>query len=68
MILRIDPNICPLCGRPNACQAGEATLCWCHEVEVSEQLLQKIPEEKQGRACICQACIKTHHAMKEEDV
>lgn len=58
-----DPSICPLCGRPNQCAMmhpdGDPMHCWCRTVDIPKELLDQVPPEKRGRACICQACIKT---------
>jgi hypothetical protein len=51
---------CPLCGGPNGCAAAAAgrfdVPCWCAEVRFEPKLLQQVPAERRGRACICRAC------------
>ncbi|AHJ12827.1 MULTISPECIES: cysteine-rich CWC family protein [Sulfurospirillum] len=55
-----DEKICPLCGERNACQVGTSNQCWCHTIKVPQDLLDKIPQEKKGKACICYLCIKEY--------
>ena len=52
-----DENICPRCGQPNGCQKDTTERCWCFDIAEPEQLLQQIPWEKRGKACVCQECI-----------
>jgi hypothetical protein len=57
-----DPSRCPLCGGPNACamEAGsEAAACWCMQVDIPVEVLERIPEAAQGRACVCTACARS---------
>ncbi|MFM8590260.1 MAG: cysteine-rich CWC family protein [Limnohabitans sp.] len=59
----IDPSRCPLCGGPNACamaqpESGRASgPCWCVSETFSAELLARVPEQAQLRACICSACV-----------
>ena len=57
MTAPVDPERCPLCGRPNHCQvaAGRAR-CWCFELAVPADVLARIPLEAQGVACVCRRC------------
>jgi len=52
---------CPLCGQPNQCApalAGSFEVdCWCRQVKVETALLQSVPEQQRGCACLCAACI-----------
>jgi hypothetical protein len=32
--------------------------CWCTAEQFSPALLERIPPEAQGQACICQACVQ----------
>jgi hypothetical protein len=58
----IDPTICPLCKANNACVnvtcGGSAEKCWCSDANVSfpASLLEQLPSNVQGKACICKAC------------
>jgi hypothetical protein len=58
----IDQSLCPICGEPNACGnlicSGNKQDCWCSNPAQSfkQELLQQVPVEKKGKACICQAC------------
>ncbi|MFP6846421.1 MAG: cysteine-rich CWC family protein [Thalassolituus sp.] len=57
----IDPVLCPLCKTSNACgvEAGKST-CWCMAADLSvpQALIDSLPDELQGRACICEACVR----------
>ena len=58
----IDPQKCPLCGKPNACLmaacAQNPAACWCNSPEVAflSDLLQRLPVQVKDKACICLAC------------
>jgi hypothetical protein len=56
-------TLCPLCGKANQCamEIEQATgvkqaPCWCTRVDFIGELLQQVPEESQGTACICATC------------
>jgi hypothetical protein len=53
----VDPTLCPICGQPNGCGAarGEAT-CWCETAVIPAEVLERIPVEARGRACVCREC------------
>lgn len=58
-----DATRCPLCGRANQCamEVERATglkqpPCWCTQVDFNRELLEGLPAEARGLACICQAC------------
>ena len=60
---QVDPSRCPLCGQPNQCamEVERATgakqpPCWCTGLDFSGELLEKLPAESRGKACICNAC------------
>lgn len=59
----IDSNTCPLCGQPNGCGTKgaingiELLRCWCAYETFPEEVLRKVPKEKQGVACICRDCL-----------
>lgn len=55
----IDPGICPLCGRPNGCAmaaGGDGQVCWCARVTIDARVLERIPVEQRGVACVCARC------------
>lgn len=59
------PNhICPLCGGPNACAPAVSgsldTPCWCRQATFSQALLERVPAEQRGLACICARCAGFH--------
>ena len=58
-----DAALCPLCARPNRCameierETGQPQPpCWCTQVDFSGDLLEQVPAEARGQACICAAC------------
>ncbi|MFL0805371.1 MAG: cysteine-rich CWC family protein [Agarilytica sp.] len=61
-------NLCPICRKDNACGnlscEGDTTACWCKSADITfpESLLQRVPKESQGKACICQSCALAHNA------
>ncbi len=54
-------KICPLCGKPNECKAGTDEKCWCFDTPVPKALLERIPSEKRGKACVCQNCVEAYN-------
>ena len=56
-------ELCPLCSQPNRCALETQRLtgleqppCWCTRTDFAPALLERLPVEARGRACICQAC------------
>ncbi len=51
---------CPLCGQPNRCGPAAAgsfeVVCWCTSVKISPEVLERVPVESRGKACLCAAC------------
>jgi hypothetical protein len=52
-------KICPLCGKDNNCQHGQGE-CWCNSVVIPKYIIDMIPEDKKGKACICKACLEKY--------
>jgi hypothetical protein len=59
----LDASVCPLCGKANQCamEAEKATgraqpPCWCAGLKMDASLLEKIPANQRGLACVCQDC------------
>lgn len=53
----IDPTRCPLCGEPNGCEIAEgASTCWCFDVRIPAEVLERIPPEAQSVVCVCKRC------------
>jgi hypothetical protein len=52
--------LCPLCGGANRCApaaTGDFDVeCWCRQVTVSPQALQRLPADQVDRACLCPRC------------
>ena len=62
----INSLICPTCGKPNECaqEVARATgkpseACWCMSATFSAELLDRVPEEVQNKACICEKCVSS---------
>jgi hypothetical protein len=54
-----DTTQCPLCGSPNECAVAagrSAETCWCMTATIDPDTLASIPEEAQGKVCICAKC------------
>ncbi|MFT5591946.1 MAG: hypothetical protein ACI8SR_000301 [Oceanicoccus sp.] len=71
----IDPFLCPLCQQKNRCvNLGDKDTnknCWCNhpDIKFPKALLDQVPEEKKGKACICQQCAQAFSNEKsDEDV
>jgi len=53
----LDPARCPLCGSGNACgMAAGKSDCWCFEAEIPAEVLERVPAQAKGAACVCQGC------------
>ena len=59
----IDPAICPLCGSTHMCAMEVAKAagrplerCWCVDAVFTSEVLQALPEDAKGKACICADC------------
>lgn len=75
----MTPAQCPLCGNNNFCIQVTGVgcgkndeQCWCFNTEISfpKALLERIPDDLKGQACICEGCaragesifdVKNHH-------
>jgi hypothetical protein len=59
----IDPTCCPICQQPNACamEKSKATgnqpeRCWCMDAVFSATVMDQVPDDAKGKACICAKC------------
>jgi len=60
----IDRNLsfeqrCPICGGNNHCAMAASPAakdCWCRAIEIDPALLEALPEESRGKACLCANC------------
>lgn len=59
MIVTGEERICPICGKDNNCQHGNKD-CWCNTVVVPKHVIDMVPEDKKGKACICRDCIEKY--------
>ena len=55
----INTRTCPICGRDNGCMLSKD--CWCYDVKVPKGLLDMVPEDKKGQACICKSCVEKYN-------
>ena len=60
MTAAIPEDICPLCGKSNACGAHQTGRCWCCDTTIPPGLLALVPPQSQRKACICQACVNAY--------
>lgn len=54
-----DSRRCPLCGAANACAVAEGKgegRCWCFEREIPADVLERVPADLRGKACVCRTC------------
>ena len=59
-----NKNRCPLCGKPNLCQAGiDDANCWCDSkaVVIPAGLKTKLPFTMRRQSCICQECVDAYN-------
>jgi hypothetical protein len=57
----VDPSRCPLCTGANHCAMvadPDATHCWCFDVTIAAEALERVPAEARGVACVCVDCGK----------
>ncbi len=54
-----EKRICPLCGKDNNCQHGQKG-CWCETVKFPQHVIDMIPEDKKGKACVCKSCLEKY--------
>ncbi|QMV41188.1 cysteine-rich CWC family protein [Cohnella cholangitidis] len=57
----INAARCPLCGEDNRCGnlAGlPHGACWCSRIDFPRDILKRIPDERRGKACVCQSCVE----------
>jgi hypothetical protein len=67
MTINVDTSLCPLCQQNNCCDVASPQGCWCLLEKVPNALIQKVPDDKKGQNCICQACIKKFNLAKEDN-
>ncbi|MDB5871143.1 MAG: hypothetical protein JWQ07_585 [Ramlibacter sp.] len=68
----LDPTRCPLCGQLNQCamEVQQATgveqpPCWCTQMDFTAELLDQLPVQARGKACICAGCAQRMAAGPE---
>lgn len=60
------PNLaCPLCGGPNDCTPAGCgrfdVACWCAQARFPAAVLERVPVEQRGIACVCRRCAEGGH-------
>ncbi|NQW83135.1 MAG: cysteine-rich CWC family protein [Alcaligenaceae bacterium] len=62
-MMTIDLALCPICKNPNACAIERARVtgnnaerCWCFDADISEEVLDQVPDEAKGVSCVCGKC------------
>lgn len=61
-----DPRRCPLCGEGNACgMAAGAGTCWCFSATIPPEVLERVPAEARGEACVCRTCASGQRSPTE---
>lgn len=67
----LDATRCPLCGGDNRCamEIERATgqkqgPCWCVSQTFSAELLARLPDSAQGKACICANCLSAFNTQE----
>lgn len=67
MTAELDPKRCPVCGGPNDCgMAAGKSECWCAEVKISAEALERVPEGAKGKVCLCRECAEIRGATRDE--
>ncbi len=51
----LEIRTCPLCGQDNGCTHNKD--CWCYGTTIPKGILDLLPEDKKGKACICKSCV-----------
>jgi hypothetical protein len=67
MTKNLNAGHCPLCQQNNCCDVASPQGCWCTREKVPNALIQQVPDEKKGKSCICQACIKKFNLAKGDN-
>ena len=56
----LPETACPVCGAANQCAVAQAGTfdveCWCKNVTFSTAALERVPDEKRRKACLCPMC------------
>ena len=63
MTLKGEEKLCPLCGQDNNCKHGQSD-CWCNIVEAPKYIIDMVPDDKKGMACICKSCLEKYKRSK----
>lgn len=67
--MEINKGICPICGKENNCAFVKGMMhegCWCEKIKVPTKLLEKVPEDVKGKACVCKNCVMQFIESEQE--
>lgn len=59
-------RICPLCGQDNNCQHDHIK-CWCTTAKFPKHVLEMVPDDKKGKACICKSCLEKFQTKEDNE-
>lgn len=55
-----DNQHCPACGALNQCSLADprsaTQACWCYSAHIDPAVIQALPAELRGKACLCPRC------------
>lgn len=60
---------CPICNGPNNCAPAQTGSfgqpCWCDTAEFPPGLLDRVPPQLRGKACVCATCAREHAVQQQ---
>ncbi|MFK5892718.1 MAG: cysteine-rich CWC family protein [Pseudomonadota bacterium] len=59
----MDQTNCPLCQAKNNCMANSKEICWCNDINITQELLDLVPDQLKRKSCICHSCIEKFNAQ-----
>ena len=55
-----DNQHCPACGALTQCSLADprsaTQACWCYSAHIAPAVIQALPAELRGKACLCPRC------------
>lgn len=63
-----NDQVCPICQQLNQCviSRGQGSIndCWCMHLEekIPDELLNMVPADLRGKACVCENCLQRYWA------
>lgn len=49
---------CPICEEESGCEKNISSTCWCEQITFPTSVIEQIPANQQGTACVCLKCVK----------